>query len=68
LDAIFARSSPFRYNAGMDFQLVTRYTPRRDQPRAIEELMHGLAAGESRLQAIGSSSPGMGGLSGMRSR
>src|ERR1035437_8444926 len=29
----------------MDFQLVTSYTPRGDQPRAIDELMRGLAAG-----------------------
>jgi hypothetical protein len=73
-----------RYNPGMDFQLVTSYTPRGDQLRAIDELMKGLAAGEKhqvirgapgldltweiRPQAIGSSSPGMGGLSGMRSR
>jgi hypothetical protein len=28
----------------MDFQLVTSYTPRGDQPRAIDELMRGLAA------------------------
>jgi hypothetical protein len=30
----------------MDFQLVTSYKPRGDQPRAIEELVQGLAAGE----------------------
>src|SRR6202522_2799307 len=30
----------------MDFQLVTSYKPRGDQPRAIAELMEGLAAGE----------------------
>lgn len=30
----------------MDFQLVTTYKPRGDQPRAIAELMEGLAAGE----------------------
>jgi hypothetical protein len=29
----------------MDFQLVTSYTPQGDQPRAIDELMNGLAAG-----------------------
>jgi excinuclease UvrABC helicase subunit UvrB len=28
----------------MDFQLVTSYKPRRDQPRAIDELLSGLAA------------------------
>ena len=31
----------------MDFQLVTQYKPKGDQPRAIDELMEGLAAGES---------------------
>jgi hypothetical protein len=30
----------------MDFQLVTPYKPKGDQPRAIDELMNGLAAGE----------------------
>ena len=32
------------YNAAMDFQLVTSYKPKGDQPRAIDELMRGLAA------------------------
>ena len=30
----------------MDFQLVTSYKPKGDQPRAIDELLRGLAAGE----------------------
>jgi excinuclease ABC subunit B len=37
----------------MDFQLVTGYTPRGDQPRAIGELMAGLAAGEKRQVLLG---------------
>jgi len=34
----------------MDFQLVTSYTLRGDQPRAIDELMSGLAAGERNIR------------------
>jgi excinuclease ABC subunit B len=30
----------------MDFQLVTGYKPRGDQPRAIDQIMEGLAGGE----------------------
>jgi excinuclease ABC subunit B len=37
----------------MDFQLVTTYTPKGDQPRAIEELMDGLAAGEKHQVLLG---------------
>src|SRR6202162_666605 len=37
----------------MDFQLVTQYKPRGDQPRAIEELLHGLAAGEKHQVLLG---------------
>ena len=37
----------------MDFQLVTSYKPRGDQPRAIEELMEGLAAGERHQVLLG---------------
>jgi excinuclease ABC subunit B len=37
----------------MDFQLVTSYTPRGDQPRAIDELMKGLAAGEKHQVLLG---------------
>ena len=37
----------------MDFQLVTSYTPRGDQPRAIDELMNGLAAGEKHQVLLG---------------
>ena len=37
----------------MDFQLVTSYKPRGDQPRAIEELLSGLAAGEKRQVLLG---------------
>jgi len=37
----------------MDFQLVTSYKPRGDQPRAIEELVRGLAAGEKHQVLLG---------------
>ncbi|MGA2216657.1 MAG: excinuclease ABC subunit UvrB [Terracidiphilus sp.] len=37
----------------MDFQLVTTYKPRGDQPRAIEELVSGLAAGERHQVLLG---------------
>jgi excinuclease ABC subunit B len=37
----------------MDFQLVTSYTPRGDQRRAIDELMRGLAAGEKHQVLLG---------------
>jgi excinuclease ABC subunit B len=37
----------------MDFQLVSNYTPRGDQPRAIAELMNGLAAGEKHQVLLG---------------
>jgi excinuclease ABC subunit B len=37
----------------MDFQLVTSYKPRGDQPRAIEELMDGLGAGEKHQVLLG---------------
>jgi excinuclease ABC subunit B len=37
----------------MDFQLVTNYTPRGDQPRAIDELLQGLAAGEKHQVLLG---------------
>ncbi|HEY1254718.1 MAG TPA: excinuclease ABC subunit UvrB, partial [Terracidiphilus sp.] len=37
----------------MDFQLVTNYKPRGDQPRAIGELMAGLAAGEKHQVLLG---------------
>jgi len=37
----------------MDFQLVTTYKPRGDQPRAIAELMDGLAAGERHQVLLG---------------
>jgi excinuclease ABC subunit B len=41
------------YNPTMDFQLVTQYKPRGDQPRAIEELVSGLAAGEKHQVLLG---------------
>jgi excinuclease ABC subunit B len=44
---------PFLYTACMDFQLVTPYQPRGDQPRAIEELVQGLAAGEQHQVLLG---------------
>ena len=50
---LFATSSLFLYNPPMDFQLVTSYKPRGDQPRAIEELMDGLAAGEKHQVLLG---------------
>src|SRR6201988_3016443 len=37
----------------MDFQLVTPYKPRGDQPRAIDELVGGLAAGEKHQVLLG---------------
>jgi excinuclease ABC subunit B len=37
----------------MDFELVTSYEPRGDQPRAIEELVHGLEAGEKHQVLLG---------------
>jgi excinuclease ABC subunit B len=37
----------------MDFQLVTTYKPRGDQPRAIDELVQGLAAGEQHQVLLG---------------
>jgi excinuclease ABC subunit B len=41
------------YNPAMDFELVTTYKPRGDQPRAIDELMNGLAAGEKHQVLLG---------------
>jgi len=37
----------------MDFQLVSDYTPRGDQGRAIEEILSGLAAGEQHQTLLG---------------
>ena len=37
----------------MDFQLVTTYKPRGDQPRAIDELVQGLTAGEQHQVLLG---------------
>ena len=37
----------------MDFQLATTYTPQGDQPRAITELVAGLAAGEKGQALLG---------------
>ena len=37
----------------MDFQLVTAYKPRGDQPRAIDQLVEGLAAGEKHQVLLG---------------
>ncbi len=37
----------------MDFQLVTSYKPQGDQPRAIDELLEGLAAGEKHQVLLG---------------
>jgi len=49
----FAEYSPLAYNQSMDFQLVTSYTPKGDQPRAINELMDGLSAGERHQVLLG---------------
>ena len=37
----------------MDFQLVTSYSPKGDQPRAIDQLMEGLSAGEKHQVLLG---------------
>ena len=37
----------------MDFQLVTSYQPKGDQPRAIDQIMEGLAAGEKHQVLLG---------------
>jgi excinuclease ABC subunit B len=37
----------------MDFQLVSNYKPKGDQPRAIDELLNGLAAGEKHQVLLG---------------
>ena len=37
----------------MDFQLATSYKPQGDQPRAIAELVSGLAAGEKDQVLLG---------------
>jgi excinuclease ABC subunit B len=37
----------------MDFQLVTSYKPKGDQPRAIDQLMEGLEAGEKHQVLLG---------------
>jgi excinuclease ABC subunit B len=37
----------------MDFQLVSDYKPRGDQPRAIDELISGIAAGEQHQTLLG---------------
>ena len=37
----------------MDFQLVTSYKPKGDQPRAIQELVDGLGAGEKHQVLLG---------------
>ena len=41
------------YLKSMDFQLVTPYQPKGDQPRAIDELVQGLAAGEKHQVLLG---------------
>jgi excinuclease ABC subunit B len=50
---LFALFSPFLYTVFMDFQLVTPYQPKGDQPRAIDELVQGLAAGERHQVLLG---------------
>jgi excinuclease ABC subunit B len=41
------------YWLSMDFQLVTPYQPKGDQPKAISELVSGLAAGEQHQVLLG---------------
>ena len=41
------------YPRGMEFQLTTPYKPQGDQPRAIGELVSGLAAGEKDQVLLG---------------
>ncbi len=41
------------YNPSMDFQLVTNYQPRGDQPKAIRELVEGIRAGEQHQVLLG---------------
>jgi excinuclease ABC subunit B len=53
LSNIFASYSLLMYNPAMDFELVTSYKPRGDQPRAIDELLNGLAAGEKHQVLLG---------------
>ena len=50
---IFASYSPTLYNPSMDFELVTPYKPKGDQPRAIEELVAGVDAGEKHQVLLG---------------
>jgi excinuclease ABC subunit B len=50
---IFASYSLLMYNPAMDFELVTTYKPRGDQPQAIGELLNGLAAGEKHQVLLG---------------
>ena len=52
-DALFATCSLLQYNPIMDFQLVTSYKPRGDQPRAIDQIMEGLAGGERHQVLLG---------------
>jgi hypothetical protein len=49
---IFAQSPPFGYNACHVLSTDINYTPHGDHPRAIDELMRGLAAGEKRIHLI----------------
>ncbi len=52
----FSISPNFRLSCiipAMDFQLVTPYQPKGDQPRAIAELVSGLAAGEQHQVLLG---------------
>ena len=48
-----APPTPTLYSREMDFQLTTTYKPQGDQPRAIGELVSGLAAGEKDQVLLG---------------
>ena len=45
----------------MDFQLVSDYEPRGDQPQAIEQLSRGVLSGASHQVLLGASPAGAGG-------
>src|SRR5580658_8819986 len=50
---LFAVPSLLSYNPKMDFQLVSSYTPKGDQPRAIDQILDGLGAGEKHQVLLG---------------
>ncbi len=50
---VFNLAGVLLYSIGMDFQLTTTYKPQGDQPRAIEELVAGINAGEKDQVLLG---------------